>query len=245
MPLAATPARPLRARPELCPAPAEVSRVRGHRTSVPRRLSFFVPALASCLSAFCSPGAGCVRHPKVMRAHESFAPTRSARTPLVTTSPRHRLEADATRRERLRAEAMQIANDGNDAAARTFALAKKLRLAGPRASRFRGPPAASSSTLPPFDGLEWEQATNRDGMLNHPLTRIAQRRSARLETMAACATRPSGPRAASPDAPRRAARSAAPEVPSIDEPPSATTSGSRPALCLWWGLIHRLSPACG
>jgi hypothetical protein len=60
------------------------------------------------------------------------------------------------------------------------------------------------------------------------------------------------PRAASPDAPRRAPGSAAPEVLSIDELPSLDTrrlppamQGSRPASSAGQGVLHRMSPTCG
>jgi hypothetical protein len=87
-------------------------------------------------------------HPRVMRAHESFAPTRSARTPHVTTSLRHQLETAGR----------------NDAAARTLALAKKRRLASPHTSRSRGPPAGSFSLSRLATGSTGGP-TNRDGKL--------------------------------------------------------------------------------
>jgi hypothetical protein len=65
------------------------------RFSGPRSLRAFRPSAARD-SMFASRG-GCGGKPPprpAMRAHESFAPTRSARTPHVTTPSRHRLEAD-------------------------------------------------------------------------------------------------------------------------------------------------------
>jgi len=61
-----------------------------------------------------------------------------------------------------------------------------------------------------------------------------------------------GPRAASPDSPRRGSGSATPEVPSIGEPPSLdtrelppTTQDFRPASSAGQGVFHRLLPTCG
>jgi hypothetical protein len=109
----------------------------------------------------------CARHPEVMPARESFAPTRSARTPLVTTPSRHRLENrchfTGPRPGRSHADCHV-----DDAAARAFALASTHEKA-----LARGPPyvllaqAARRlvSTLPPFDGFGWDEPTSRDGTL--------------------------------------------------------------------------------
>lgn len=107
----------------------------------------------------------------------------------------------------------------HDAVARTLALMKKRGLVGPRTSRSRGPPAGFCR-LPAFRRVHDNRVRRTEtARCNDPLTRIGQHRSARPATMTACAATPPGPRAASPVAPRRAARSAAPEVPSIEEPP--------------------------
>lgn len=187
------------------------------------------PSSASRFSGPC--GTRCLRCPRAMRAHESFAPTRSARTPHVTTPSRHRLEAD----------------DENDAVARAFALAKRRGLAGPRTSRSRGPLAAS---FPPAH-LSMGRTGGAGEPIRHAVT-IHSRGSdstVRHGWKHGPLAQPGlpGPRVASPVAPRRAAGSAAPEVPSIDEPPvrnvrlapgAATLAGCYPQVVtnLWIAL---------
>jgi hypothetical protein len=102
-----------------------------------------------------------------------------------------------------------------------FTLASS-RLVGPRTPRLRRPSAASAR----FHG----RAGKPNGYADDPLARSTTHHPARFDERAACATRPPGPRAASPAAPRRAPRSAAPEVPSIDEPPPSRTPNLRPAV---------------
>lgn len=96
--------------------------LRARLESTCRRLSFFMPrsplrALrpSACCGTRCggTPGDGGRASivTKVTRAHESFAPTRSARTPLVTTPPRHRLETDVAGRRHGRSRT----TDTNDA----------------------------------------------------------------------------------------------------------------------------------
>jgi hypothetical protein len=115
---------------------------------------------------------------------ESFAPTRSARTPPVARSGRTRgrvwcnTAAVACRPERVRNERVRYASD--DHAAWSLAGSR-----GPVRPAFAGPRS------PAF-------------------------------------TEPRGPRAASPAPPRRGSRSAAPEVPSIEEPPGPGIPGFRP-----------------
>jgi hypothetical protein len=139
------------------------------------------------------------------------------------------------------------AADLNGTAARASVLAKKRGLAGPRASHFRRPPAVSFPPSRLSTGLDGRNRRTETvaGTTHRAGWSARQCRSARLDALAACAAGPSGPRVASRDAPRRAARSAAPEVPSIESHLQPTMSGSRPASCSRWGLFHRLSPACG
>lgn len=85
---------------------------------------------------------------------------------------------------------------------------------------------AARGVPPAFTGGAGEP----NGSLHDPLARTSQHRPARFGERAARATRPPGPRAASPAAPRRAPRSAAPEVPSIDELPPSRTPDLRPGI---------------
>lgn len=137
-------------------------------------------------------------------AHESFAPTRSARTPLVTEPPRHRLETDAVHRRRGRS----LTADSNDPASRTQcprqgALSRKSPgFAGPRHDPARVNAQVARDMPPAFTGGA------RSGLTTAPATHShGHRRSAPSGTVG-CRGRsrsaPPGPRAASPGAPRRA-----------------------------------------
>lgn len=134
----------------------------------------------------------------------SFTPTRSTRTPRVAKLREHRPELPML----------------NDAA--------------------RPKPNQVSPTIPPTGPAPTNQRENvgpvwpppsrfrEDGKPNDnaPIRSRRPRLPARHGTHRTVCTarRPPGPRAASPDSPRRDPRSAAPEVPSTDEPPSRTHS---------------------
>jgi hypothetical protein len=144
-------------------------------------------------SRFSSPcGARRVHGPKAMHAHESFSPTRSARTPHVTTSPHHRLEADDALRTMPPHELLPSRKGSS-----SWAPVRPARAGRPRRP-FRSP----------FDG-----SNGRSRRTDTTSVTIHSRGSD------SAVRHGPGPRVASPVAPRRAAGSAAPEVPSIDEPP--------------------------
>jgi hypothetical protein len=146
------------------------------------------------------------RHPAPLAAiprGESFAPTRSARTPRVVSSWRRRLEKPTTPGAGARAGSTGHRSGYEPTSRARFRDARH----DPQATRSRGaagPGKTAHAAFPParmggrFRG-------------HHP-----------------------GPRAASPDPPRRGPRSAAPEVPSIHGLP-------RPGQ----DVLHSLSPTCG
>jgi len=187
--------------------PSGASRFARRARSRPGGFRFWPRAFASDLEP--SPplrglrAARCVRSPcfaspcraahTVTSAHESFAPTRTARTPLVTEPSRHRLESDAVRLRRGRG----LAEGSYDPASRTLRSRERASSSrAPATPRFRRPPAARSRFHGKVHGpndhtrhlLAQGQRAARHGWMTRPL---AQR-----------ITRAKG--AASPGAPRRA-----------------------------------------
>jgi hypothetical protein len=190
----------------------EVSRVRDRPARAARRLS-------SCVaSVFMTPWP----RPKAWPDDGSFAPTRSTRTPLVTKPRRHRLETPMPHgRPPRRAGTI----DRDDPVAQAL-LSRPARKRGarvaPRTTRSReaGRPTEHNTAI----CLRRPRGLHRHGRLMHACADTATR----------------GPRAASPDFPRRRSGSAAPEVPSIDEPP-----GFRPkAFALHRPVGRTLSTGC-
>jgi len=158
--------------------------------------------------SFHGPGAGglrCQRCPRKIRlsadrrsclstAHdESATPTRSARTPLVVRSWHRRLERPAFARQGSRRSPP--------------ATIPPHEPPPPRRVGAHGPPDDLACARPPAAALQHPPCDARGGH--------------RLPCVACADTR--GARAASPVLPRRRPRSAAPEVPSLDEPASPLT----------------------
>jgi len=132
---------------------------------------------------------------------ESFAPTRSARTPRVVSSWRRGWKPTTP-----------------GAGGRAGKHASPVRLRAHLAS-----PLSRCPPRPPGDPLTRGRRARKSCSRSLPLARMGRLRGHHP-----------GPRAASPDPPRRGPRSAAPEVPSIHGLP-------RPGQ----DVLHSLSPTCG
>jgi hypothetical protein len=191
--------------------------------------------------------ADCVRQSWSAHAHEGLPRPDLPRTPPVTRWSRHRLEADTAGLWLRRSYAADLPSRHTSPA-----LAKK-RWA-------RGPLRTACSRRPPAVRLPLQAGGSAGRSVSVPFTRVnrtapfgsagrAQGALARPPGVQGALARPPGPgllaqsahpgpRAASPASPRRATRSAAPEVPSIEALPSSTTLGLRRE------SLSRPVPAC-